>query len=74
MKKKILILILIFGVSLASCTTKINRELMEFVSQQEHDPNLFGWWVAADNSRSYEHYDGKTFRITGGYIGQDGKF
>lgn len=72
MRRKIQILFLILGFAITSCSSKMNNELYEFVSQQEHDSSLFGWWKPANPDNLYSFFDGDSFRVTFASMGQDG--
>ena len=72
MGRKIQIIFLILGFVITSCSSKTNNELYEFVSQQEHDSRLFGWWKPANPDNLYSFFDGDSFRVTFASMGQDG--
>ena len=44
---------------LCSCSPDSkNREMIEFVRSQEHDPRLVGWWESIPDAEELFYYDG----------------
>ncbi len=58
---------------LCSCSSDSkNREMIEFVRSQEHDPRLVGWWESIPDAEELFYYDGNTFEKLSFIIESDG--
>lgn len=72
MKKIALIFLLCIPFFNACSKIEENKDMHEFIRNQEHDPMLFGWWQLIQDEQEFLFFDNDPFKLINALINQEG--